>query len=428
MSLMRRFTQAVGLRIVVMATGMGISVVLARALGAETLGHYVFALSVVTIAAVPVQAGLPMLLTKSLPKYQVAEEPARIRGLLVFALVFVLAFAGLALAIYWAADTWLTRQFGPYAGRPVMHLAILLLPFIALSTVFGAAIRSLGRLLVGQVIETALRQGVLLGLLCAVALGAVGAQLSAELAMRLHIAAALFTTAVGAAILMLGCGVTGWRDGRAMDWRVWTTTLLPLSMIAGLQVILGKSDVIMLRGLAGAEAVALYFIANQLGNLVFLANQAVQMVNGPMLARSVQQADLAAVQHVYARGALFVFLCALPLAAMLLIFGRPIINLIFGPDFHAAYPVVVVFAIGYVCQAFLGNTDMLLKVTDNEWVVLRAIALGIAANLALNALLIPWLGTVGAALASVAVTLGVKLYLLREIKTRLGITPLATFR
>lgn len=108
-----------------------------------------------------------------------------------------------------------------------------------------------------------------------------------------------------------------------------------------------------------------------------------------------------------------------------MIFGRPIISLVFGPDFHAAYPVVVVFAIGYVCQAFLGQTDMLLKVTDNEWVVLRAIALGIVANLALNALLIPWLGTVGAALASVVVTLGVKIYLCREIRRRLGVSAFA---
>ena len=425
MPLMRRFVEAVGVRIAVMAAGLGISVLLARTLGAEEFGHYVFAFSVATILSIPVQAGLPLLLTKSLPKYQVVEDLARLRGLLLFALMFTLVFSGLAFVAYWAVDFWLSRQFGGYAGRETVHLAILLLPFIALSTSLGAAVRSLGRLLVGQMIETGLRQFTLLAMLGAVALGAVGAQLSAEMAMQFHIAAAVVTTAVGGTVLGLACGVGRGPAGMSMEWRKWALTLVPLSLIACLQIILNKTDVVMLRGLIGAEEVAIYFVANQLGNLVFLANQAVRMVKGPMLARAVQKQDLGALQHVYSRGALFVFLFALPGAVFLLLFGAPILGVVFGPEYRSAYPVVAVFAIGYVVQALFGNTELLLKVTDNEWVVMRAMMLAIIANLGLNALMIPWLGALGAALASFTVTLCVKWYLSREIRRRVGISAFA---
>ena len=425
MLLIRRFSKAVGVRIAVMAAGLGISVLLARTLGAEEYGHYVFAFSVATILSIPVQAGLPVLLTKSLPKYEVAKDFARLRGLLLFALVFTCVFSALAFAVYWAVDLWLMHQFGAYAGRQTVHLAILLLPFIALSTSLGAAVRSLGRLLVGQVIETGLRQFTLLALLGAVALGATAAHLSAEMAMQLHIAAAVVTTAVGGVLLVLSCGVGNGPAGRSMEWRKWALTLVPLSLIGGLQIILGKTDVVMLRGFIGAEEVAIYFIANQLGNLVFLADQAVQMVKGPMMARAVQKQDFRALQYIYSRGALFVFLLALPAAVFLLLFAAPILGAVFGPEYRSAYPVVAVFAIGYVVQALFGNTDLLLKVTDNEWVVMRAMMLGIIANIALNALLISWLGALGAALASFTVTLCLKGYLSREIRRRVGILAFA---
>ncbi|WP_372921894.1 lipopolysaccharide biosynthesis protein, partial [Roseovarius sp.] len=357
-----------------------------------------------------------------------AADLARLRGLLLFALLFTLVFSALAFVAYWAVDLWLTHQFGVYAGRETVHLAILLLPFIALSTSLGAAVRSLGRLLVGQVIETGLRQFTLLAMLGAVAIGAVGAQLSADMAMKFHIAAAVVTTAVGGVVVALGCGVGSGPAGTSIEWRKWALTLVPLSLITGLQIILSKTDVMMLRGLIGAEEVAIYFIANQFGNLVFLANQAVRMVKGPMLARAVQKQDLAALQQVYSRGALFVFLFALPAAAILLLFGAPILGVVFGAEYRSAYPVVVVFAIGYVIQALFGNTELLLKVTDNEWVVMRAMMLAIIANLGLNTLIIPWLGALGAALATITVTLCLKGYLSREIRRRVGISAFALVR
>lgn len=425
MSLLRRFVEALGLRIAVMAAGLGISVLLARILGAEEFGHYVFALSVATILAVPVQAGLPILLTKSLPKYQVAADSARLKGLLLFTVLFTLSFSGLASVAYWAADLWLSRQLGGYAGRETVNLAVLLIPFIALSTSLGAAVRSLKRLLVGQVIETGLRQFILLAMLAAAALGAVGAQLSAQMAMGLHIAAAIVTTVIGGAVIFFKLGVGRGPTAVSIAWRQWALALVPLSLIAGQQIIFSKTDVVMLRGLAGAEDLATYFIANQLSNLVFLANQAVRLVSGPTLARAVQTKDLRTLQHVYSRGALFVFLFAVPAAAFLLLFGSATLEVVFGAEYRAAYPAVAVFAIGYVIQALFGNTETLLKVTDNEWVVMRAMILAIIVNLGLNALLIPWLGALGAALASVSVTLCLKGYTSREIRRRVGISAFA---
>ena len=52
----------------------------------------------------------------------------------------------------------------------------------------------------------------------------------------------------------------------------------------------------------------------------------------------------------------------------------------------------------------------------------------IIANLGLNAVMIPWFGALGAALASVTVMICLKGYLAREIRHRVGISAFALVR
>lgn len=425
MSLLGKFINAIWVRLVVMGSGMGISVLLARIMGAEEFGHYVFAFSVATLLAIPVQAGLPVLLTKNLPKYDVTDDMARIRGILVFTVLSIAAFSAVAFLGYWIFDCWQARQFGTYEGRDAVHLAVLLVPLIALSTSLGAAVRNLGRLLTGQIIETGLRQLLLLGILAAVALGFLATELSAESAMVLHIVASILTVLVGVIALLFACDLGSKFRELSIDWKAWSVALLPLSLIASLQIILGKSDVIMLRGIAGAEEVAIYFVANQLGNLAFLSNQAVAMVAGPMMSRAVQQGEIGTVQTLFVRSALFVFVMALPMAVALLMAGEPILDSVYGAEFVDAYPAVIAFALGYVIQALFGYPELLLKFTEHEWLVLRMMIFAVFANLGLNAMLIPWGGALGAALASMAVTLAVKLYMCLDLRRKIGVATFA---
>jgi O-antigen/teichoic acid export membrane protein len=343
----------------------------------------------------------------------------------MFTVFSTAAFSAVAFLGYWTFDYWQARQFGTYEGRGAVHLALLLVPFIALSTSLGAAARNLGRLLTGQIIETGLRQILLLGILAAAALGFLATELSAESAMALHIVASILTVLVGIIVLLFACDLGRKFRELRIDWKAWSIALLPLSLIASLQVILGKSDLIMLRGIAGAEEVAIYFVANQLGNLVFLSSQAVAMVAGPMMSRAVQQGEMGTVQTLFVRCSLFVFVMALPMAVALLVAGEPILDFVYGAEFIEAYSAVIAFAAGYVMQALFGYPELLLKFTEHEWLVLRTMIIAIFANVGLNAILIPWGGALGAAVASMVVTLLVKFYLCLEIRRKTGVSTFA---
>lgn len=416
---------AIWVRLLVMGSGIGISILLARILGAEGFGQYVFAFSVVTLLAIPVQAGLPVLLTQKLPKYEVTKDIARVRGILAYTILSTAAFSAVVFLCYWALDFWRVQQFGAYEGREVVHIAVLLVPFIALSTSLGAAVRNLGRLLTGQIIETGLRQMFLLCILVAAALGFFALGLSPISAMVMHIVASILTVLIGLTVLLFACDLGFKFAELRIDWKAWSVALLPLSLIASLQIILGKTDVIMLRGIVGAEQVAIYFVANQFGNLVFLSSQAVTMVTGPMLSRAVQKGEMGSVQTLFVRSALFVFAMALPVAVLLLVAGESILDFVYGTDFVEAYSAVMAFAIGYVVQALFGYPALLLKLTEHEWLVLRTMVVAIFANVGLNALLIPWGGALGAAIASMTVTLAIHLFLCVQIRRKIGVSTFA---
>ncbi|WP_181918932.1 lipopolysaccharide biosynthesis protein [Wenzhouxiangella sediminis] len=424
--LARKFIQALGLRICVLLVGFATSVLLARILGPTEFGYYLFAFSLMTLIAIPVQAGMPMLITKKLPQYDHGEQHPLIKGLLIQCAFLIVIFSAIAIAGINTFNLWWFRTSGGYEGMEVVVWGSLLIPLIAFATLSGAAIRSLQRHFVGQAVETALRQALLLALIGSLSIIFNSAfSLDATQAMILHILAGLATALIGWLALAHTFTFDWHKVSVHFKTRQWLKNLAPLAVIAGMTVILGKTDIIMLRILAGADEVAHYYVAAQFGMLVFISAQGVRLVNGPLLAREAKTGNRPYMQRIYSQGALFVFLTTIPTAMILILFGRPIIELIFGAPFIAAYAAVIVFSVGYMLQALFGTTEIILKIMDHEATIVRAFAVAIVANILINAILIPPLGIFGAALASMTVTIASKLYLSLQIYRKIGIRAFA---
>jgi O-antigen/teichoic acid export membrane protein len=83
----------------------------------------------------------------------------------------------------------------------------------------------------------------------------------------------------------------------------------------------------------------------------------------------------------------------------LLFLGKTILSL-FGPEFVAGYPVMVVLSIGLLIRALAGPLQGLLVVTGRQNVAAFALAVTVVINITLNILLIPKYGLMGAAIAT----------------------------
>lgn len=396
----KRFGSAVVLRGTAIVCSLLITVVLTRTLDTASYGSYIFALSVLAILAIPVQAGLPELVVREVSFADTAGDPERVKGMLVRALQFSLILPGVVLAVWLLVTGVFPQLFGAAPEVGLISIAILALPALAVLGVIGAALRAFQRYFVGQVLDLLLLRLLHLVILVALLVVPVMGGVWVETALYAYIAAALLTVTAAAAFLYRHEGYD-WRSLPArFETRKWAASIGPLSLIAGLTIIVSKTDIVMLRALKGPTDVAMYHVASQFGNLVLIAKAGVLMIMGPRISRLYQEGNMPGMQSELSQAARFVFFSGLPIALILLVFGKQALSFAFGAEFAQAYTTMLIIAAGLLTLSLFGSIDTLLKMTNHEHIVLKLVGAAIFLNIGLNALLIPPFGTEGAALAS----------------------------
>jgi len=210
--------------------------------------------------------------------------------------------------------------------------------------------------------------------------------------------------------------------------RAWLASTLPLAFTAGMQVINRQTDILMLGAFAPPQTVGIYRVAVQGATLVAFGLQAVNMVVAPHFARLYQQGDLKGLQRLVTQSARGIVMLTLPVAAVFIAFGEPILHLVFGHEYTPAATPLAILAIGQFASAFFGSVAFLLNMTGHENDTARGVTLAAMTNIVLKLFLIPTLGAVGAAMATATSLALWNLLLLSAVRRRIGIQTLALSR
>lgn len=413
-----RLQRALAMRVGLVAINLATAVTLARLLGPERYGVYVFALGVMSIVALPGQAGVPLVAVRELSYALVRGDVGRVRGIVARLRALVLGY-GVWAAVGLALGTLALGAILPPGEASALLWAALLLPAFGLLPFTGAALRGLDRVSTGQAVETLLRPGVFL--FVAVAALAAGAQIGVGEVMALHAMAAAIALGVGSLLLTRAVRSLPPESSALPEIARLLRTLAPFTLIAGVQLILAKTDIMMLRALRSPADVGLYHVALQGAGLALFAQQAVAMVASPAIARAWQAGHTGELQAILTASARVVFLGALPIAVGLLLFGRAGITLVFGAAFAPAYAALSILLVGRVVQSSYGAIVPLARMVGWERQMVWLVAGAAVANVMLNAALIPAHGIAGAALASILADFGWKTFLVIRARRRLGL-------
>jgi O-antigen/teichoic acid export membrane protein len=420
-SFVRNAMRALVLRCGLLVVNLATALVLARILGPEQYGIYIFAFAIMTIIALPGRAGIPMITVREISFRIVDRDWSGVLGIvtrtrqLIFGYCLIVGVV-MVLSYFFLLSGWLSQQ----ESLAILWSAALLPAFIMVA-VIGASLRGLNRLGMGQFVETLFRPTTFL-ILVLVLVFLFDQSMDAASAMMLHAVGALAIMAVAMVLQrrVLAPQTAGLAPNLAM--RDILSGLAPLTFVAGMQLIIGKTDILMLRAMRTPEEVSFYYVALQWANLALLAQQAAQMVTDPPIARAWRQGDLAAVQRLMTSAARLIFFLALPLGGALLIFGEEIIALSFGPEYAPAMGALSVLVIGRMIESTYGVIIQLAKIVRWEGLMFKLVVVSALANVLLNYLLIPSYGIAGAALAGVIATLFWKSVLLVLAWRRLGLS------
>ncbi len=394
-------------------------IVAARLLGVTQFGIYTMATAWIYILGMLGTLGFNHALLKFVPTYLAHHEWGALRGIVRRSNLWV-ALASLLFVIIGYLILLILRDAGiRNAVIATFAVALIVLPFQVLSSLRQAVLRSLNKIAYALMPEFILRPLLFMLLLAATAY-LVPQSLSAMTAFLLVLVAAIAAFAVGAIWQhkYLPCETRShppiYRD------REWLLTALPLLLIVGLNLISSRIDVIMLGMLSEIEHVGIYSAASRVADVVVFGLVSANAVVAPMIARlhsTGRQEELQRMVYLAAKG---ICLLTLPIALILLIFGHQILGL-FGQGFSAGYPVLVILVCGQLVNALAGPVGYLMTMTGHQVKAARMVGISAMLNLALNGLLIPVWGMIGAAIATAISTVTWNILMLRFVHTELSI-------
>ena len=418
--------------IAVKVAGTGVSfvlaVVLARTLGPEGYGTYAFVMALLTLLAIPAQAGLPQLMVRETAKTEAREQWGLMRGLWRWGNGFVVLFSAVMIFIgglfLWFGEQWLSE-----VRWQTLAVGLLLVPLIALGNVRGAILRGLRRTVVGQLPEAVLRPALLLALVLLVPWLWADFALSAANVMALHAAAALGVFLIGS-VLLLHVRPQPVASGPEPEYEVayWRNAAFPLALLAGLQLINKQTDILLLGIIQTDGDVGVYRVVFQVATLVIFGLQALNQVLQPYYARMYAQGEMARLQRLVTYSARVILLIAIPPVIVMIAFGGTLLEWVFGAEYRAGATALAILAAGQLVNAGMGSVGMLLNMTGHERDTVKGIGIAALCNVVLNLVLIPPFGIEGAA-AATALTLVIWNLILRAfVKRRLGIETMALAR
>jgi O-antigen/teichoic acid export membrane protein len=385
---------ALTIRIVSAAVAYLSHVMLARWLSIDQYGLFATVWTWLLIVGGTLPLGLNVAVIGQLPRYFKAGDIAHARGLAVSAVGLTLALSGLVAFVGIALIAWQPAMV-PDSLAPLAVLAICCLPLIALSEISEGLARAMGW--IGSALVPTYIARPLLILAFGGALYASGADLNAATILGCALCATAATALTQAGWIAMRLLQIARPGPATTDLRPWLILSAPMLVTEVSEMLLASLDLFFVAAWVGAGDAGLYFAAQRSIALVAFVNFAVGAATANTVAASVGNRTLLA-QEVR-RAATLSFWPSLA-GALALVAASPYLLLLFGPEFAEGTVIVAILAAGFVARSLVGPAELLLNVVGAA----RACAVILTSHLvlafALNVLLVPTFGAIGAALAA----------------------------
>ncbi len=403
------------------ALGYAFKIYLARVLGAEILGIYTLGLTVIGFLGIFNALGLGQAAIRFVPAYMAARDYRKLHALLWKAPIVLLAANLLLGAVLLLSGRWIAVDFY-HAPALVPYI-----PLFALIMLLGVLNEFYGRVLAGhmQVRRRTLIVnfiGTPVTMLLSILLLSFGFRLGGYLAGQILSATlvCLLLILAARAYSPAEARFTAQR-GTSLDKQVWSFSASMLGIVA-MEFAIAHTDKIALGYFRGAREVGIYSIAAALVAYVPVVLGSVNQIFSPTIADLHARGQHSLLARLFQSLTKWVLAVTIPLATVLLIFARPLMGL-FGPEFERGWPILVIGTIGQLVNCGVGSVGYLLLMTGNERRLIR-VQVGMAVLMVVSSLaLIPWLGVIGAAVASALTNIGMNVLNLAQVRKTLHLSP-----
>ncbi len=396
-----------------------VQVFLARWMGRIEYGVYEYVVAWSVLLAIPAGLGLPHTVLRFVSEYRVKEEWGLLRGLVrsswlitVLASFWVSLLASgviLALNYYHPFD---------YATPLLIGLGLVLLrALVNLQLETGRATRDIPLAYApSRVIwPVLLLCGGFLFLKTSHSLTGISAIAIAEITLSV---AVLFQ--LGWLLFKLNQDVEASQPVYAI--REWLDVAVVVLLQTACFIVLSNTDTIMVGSILGPEQAGLYAAAGKTAQWATFVLSIVNIVAAPSFTALYIEDDIEGLQTVVSTVGLWIFWPSAIVAVLLMVFSQPILGL-FGSEFMAASWQLKILVAGNLVNALCGSVAYLMVMTGHQNKSVKVFAYAVAINIALNAIAIPLMGALGAAIATAFATALWNIWLSFLVLKYVGVSP-----
>lgn len=385
-----------------------------RALGVGGFGIYTYALSWARLGGSVCHLGGASSSLRLLPQYAVQERWSLAAGVLRR---FRQIALGLGALVAGCAAVLVLLIAGTSTTAVAVAIAVAFVPLASLIELQQAMTRACERMfkaffpwLVLQPILLIAAVGVL---------AAVGRTPSVRGALLLTGGSYLATVVLQAWWLRQSVPAEAKAARPAYATREWTKVTLPIFLSNVVYLALSRVDVLMVGLLRSPRDAGIYAVAMRAGTVANILETAMASTLAPRISRLFWADRKDEVEDVTLRAVYLLFIPTLLLTIALCALSHPILSL-FGKAFVDGAPVLILIAIGQLISVSSGAVGWLMNMTGHQKATTVVDITVAAATMIGYFTLIPWLGIVGAALASAGAVVLRNVTLNLLVRRRLG--------
>lgn len=376
-----------------------IIVLLTRALGAEEFGIYAVLISILTLLAIPLSAGFPLFMVRQVSANMAAQNHACAKGVIYTGFFYIFALSLLAVFGSYIAYFFFPALF-PAPFQMLFFTGLVILPLSGFLLFFGSILRGLQKPVIGRFSDFMVQPLVFCLLVFTLFFAFQDFTKDAVHAVYFYIISFAVALIVCKILFFIYLPADLKRAKPSYDFKAWAKSLFPLLFASGMTVVNLNIDIVMVGALAGTEEAGQYRVATRLASFIPFFLVAANNAMSPRIAGLYTAGDKEKLQSLIKSISRAVFLLTLPVFLIAMIFPQTLIGLLFGPDFMAAvFPFMVLVGAQFF-GVFMGQVGQVLAMTGHERYAAFSVMFAVLVNVALNFLLVPVFGILGAAIAT----------------------------
>ena len=399
------------------ALAYGSQILFAWWMGTFQFGVYVYVWTWVTLLAGFIDLGMCAAAQRFIPQYTHRNDFERLRGFQSGSRWLALAISSAAAILGALTVTALQPWLNDYEVLP-LYIACLALPICGLAQVQSGIARSHNWVNLAQLPAYVFRH-----LLMIVAMGALylAALPTDALTATLISTASVWVITVGQFLVLNKKLARKTPPGpKIYEMRIWLTISLPMVAVEGFYLLLTYSSILLLQLFQSPHEIAVYYAAEKTLALVAFVHYSVTSSIAHKFSHYHVSGDRENLSATLDHAIKLTFWPSLAATIVVLAAGIPLLWL-FGRDFVAGYPLMFIFAVGMLARAAVGPLAAFLNMVGQQRACAAVFAGAFVLNVILCLILIPWLGTTGAAIAISTALVFESVALFAVTRQRMGI-------